>query len=308
MISRRLLLISCAAVALAEIALASSVQAQVTGTLGSNVTAYFGSLSDAYQASNPAGLNPWTPVGNNPPAFYASVSQLPNIPGPPASNVTPSNVTTFAPIASSSSFNDGYNDTATSTILGLVAGPGYTANTAMIDLLSGGMTLTESVGLYDYEQLDYDIDFSVSNFVNIFGTAGTVGGTVNRTYSVSGLVGTGPGAFAAFGGEMSFWDATTNTSLGAPLTFNYFDPVGGAFSGVVSGSTFVNAVNSPDVLRITGDFFVIGDPAQINVESIPEPSTCALAVLACLGLAVIAARRRASCRQPVGRTASAITL
>ena len=99
-----------------------TAQAQVTGTLGSNVTTYFGSQADAYQMSNPAGPS-WTPVGNNPPAFYASIPQLPNMPGPPAGNVTPSNVTPFAPISSSSSFNDGFGDTASSTILGLVAGP-----------------------------------------------------------------------------------------------------------------------------------------------------------------------------------------
>jgi hypothetical protein len=271
-------------VALAVLFQLSAAEAQVTGVLGSNVDAYFGSLSDSYQASNPPGLNPWAPAGINPPAYYATATQIPNIPGPPASNVAPSNVTTFSPIASSSSFNDGFNDTATSSILGLVGGP-YTANAAEVNLVSGGMTLMESTGLYDYEQLDFDIDFSVSSFVNVFGTAGTLGGTVTRTYSVSGLVGTGPGSFAAFGGEMSFWDATTNTSLGAPLTFNYYDSVGGAFSGTASGSTFVAAVNSPDVLRITGDFFVFADPASIQVESVPEPSTLALGVLAiaCLG-------------------------
>ncbi len=291
---RSLRLVSCLVVAFVGMAHTSIAQAQVTATLGSNVDAYFGSLSDGNQVSNPAGLNPWTPVGINPPAFYATVSQLPNIPGPPPSNVAPSNVTTFAPIASSSSFNDGFNDTATSMILGLVAGPSYTADAAMVNLTSGGMTLMESTGLYDYEQLNYDIDFSVSNSVNIFGTAGTIGGLVTRTYSVSGLVGTGIGAFAAFGGEMSFWDATTNTSLGAPLTFNYFDGVGGAFSGTASGSTFVSAVNSPDVLRITGDFFEIGDPATITAESVPEPPTLLLlaAASAVVGLVMLGSRYR----------------
>ena len=112
------------------------------------------------------------------------------------------------------SYNDGYGDTASSTILGLVSGPAYTAQAAMVDLLgTGGMTLTETVGQYAYEQVNFDIDFSVSSFVNIFGTAGTIGGVVTDTYAVSGLVGTGPGAFAAFGGQLNFWDATTNTSL-----------------------------------------------------------------------------------------------
>jgi hypothetical protein len=289
--SRSLLLVALA-VMLCNLACVRTACGQVTATLGSNVDAYFGGLSDGYQASNPAGLNPWTPVGLNPPAYYSTVYQLPNIPGPPPGNVAPSNVTTFAPIPSSSSFNDGFNDTATSTILGVVAGPSYTADAAMVNLTSGGMTLMESTGLYDYEQLNYDIDFSVSNSVNIFGTSGTIGGIVTRTYSVSGLVGTGPGAFVAFGGEMNFWDATTNTSLGSPLTFNYFNNVGGAFSGTVSGSAFVAAVNSPDVLRITGDFFVIGDPSSINVESVPEPSTFVLGALACLCSAAVALKGR----------------
>ena len=75
---------------------------------------------------------------------------------------------------------------------------------------------------------------------------------------------------------MNFWDATTNTSLGSPLYFNYFNNVGGPFGGTATGSTFVAAVNSPDVLRITGDFFVIGDPSSIQVQSVPEPSTLVL--------------------------------
>jgi hypothetical protein len=279
--SRSLLLVALA-VMLCNLACVRTACGQVTATLGSNVDAYFGGLSDGYQASNPAGLNPWTPVGLNPPAYYSTVYQLPNIPGPPPGNVAPSNVTTFAPIPSSSSFNDGFNDTTSSTIQGLVSGPGYTANAAVVNLLAPGMTLQEVTGTYDYEQLNFDIDFSVSAFVNIYGTAGTIGGLVTRTYSVSGLVGSGPGDFVAFGGEMNFWDATTNTSLGSPLTFNYFNGVGGAFSGTATGSTFVAAVNTPDVLRITGDFFVIGDPSLINVESVPEPSTLVLGALVCL--------------------------
>ncbi len=273
----------------AALALLGSAQAQVTGTLGSDVTTYFGSQADSYQMSNPAGPA-WTPVGNNPPPYYASIPQLPNVPSPPGGNVTPSNVTPFAPISSTSSYNDGYGDTASSTILGAV-GPPYTAQGAMVELLGGGMTLTETVGQYAYEQVNFDIDFSVANFVNVFGTAGTLGGVVTDSYAVSGLVGTGVGAFAAFGGQLNFWDATTNTSLGAPLDFNYFNNVGGLFSGTATGSTFVAPVNSPDVLRVTGDFFVIGDPSSIQVQSVPEPTTLLLFALGSLGLLALGRRR-----------------
>ena len=87
---------------LAGSACASLARAQVVGILGSDVTTYFGSQADSYQMSNPTGLNPWTPVGNNPPSYYAAIPQLPGVPSPPAGNVTPSNVTPFAPTSSTS--------------------------------------------------------------------------------------------------------------------------------------------------------------------------------------------------------------
>jgi hypothetical protein len=93
---------------------------------------------------------------------------------------------------------------------------------------------------------------------------------------------------------MDFWDATTNTSLGAPLLFNYFSATPGAFTASVSASSLIAAVNFPDVLRITGDFFLIGDPSSITVNSapVPEPATFALAAVGLACVAGFARRKR----------------
>lgn len=266
-----------------------SAQAQVTTVAGSNADSLFGSQNDVYQASAPIGLNPWSPVGFNPPAFYATISQLPNIPGPPPGNVAPSNVTPFSPFNATGNFNDGFGNTASSAISGFVFGSSGTADDAQIGLF---MTLNQASGGYAYEQINYDIDFNVSSTVNSTGTAGTLPGLVNRSYTVTGSVGASSGSFVAFGGYMKFWDATTNTALGSPLLFNYFNAAPGAFTATVSASSFINAVNFPDQLRITGDFFLIGDPSSITVNSVPEPSTFALAAMGVCGLAVCARRMK----------------
>ena len=275
---------------LAGISFLSTAQAQVTSIAGSNVDAYFGSLADGYQVSNPAGFNPWPAAGPNPPAFYGTINQLPGVPSPPTGSTAPSNVTPFWPFNSTSFFNDGFGNTASSAISGFVtAGPG-TADDAQVGLF---MTLNQTSGGYAYEQLNYVIDYNVSSLVNTTGTAGTLPGLVTRSYSISGNVNSSAG-FVAFGGEMNFWDGTTNTSLGAPLLFNYFNNTPGPYTATVSASSFINAVNFPDVLRITGNFFVIADPSSITVNSVtvPEPSTLVLGAVGVLVLGFTSQRKK----------------
>lgn len=262
--------------------------AQVTSIAGSNAEAYFGSLNDTYQASVPTGLNPWSPAGPNPPAFYGTINQLPGVPSPPTGNVAPSNVSPFFPFNATAFFNDGMGNTASSAISAFIAGNTGTADDANIGLF---MTLNQTTGGYAYEQINYVVDFNVSSLVNSTGTAGTIPGLVSRTYTVSGNVG-GTTGFVAFGGEMNFWDGTTNTLLGPSLLFNYFNNAPGAFTATVSASSIINAVNFPDVLRITGDFFLIGDPSTITVNSVPEPGTFILASLGMTGLGIVGIQRR----------------
>ncbi len=75
---------------------------------------------------------------------------------------------------------------------------------------------------------------------------------------------------------MNYWDVPTSgpaTLLGS-LTFNYNSVTPGAFATVVTGSGFIgtpgNWVNSPDIIRITGDFFAAGDPSSIALNRCPS--------------------------------------
>lgn len=266
---------------------ASAGLAQVTNIVATDTQSYFGANNDIYQASNPTGLNPWPAAGPNPPAFYGTINQLPGVPSPPGGNVAPTNASPFWPFNGTSFYNDGNGNTASSAISTFISGNTGTADDAQIGLF---MTLNQTTGGYAYEQINYVVDFNVSSAVNATGTAGTIPGTVTRSYTVSGNVGTT--GFVAFGGQMSFWDGTTNASLGPPLLFNYFNASAGAFTATVNGSSFINAVNFPNVLRITGDFFLIGDPSTITVNSVPEPSTLALASFGAIAFLAVAARRR----------------
>ena len=117
---------------------------------------------------------------------------------------------------------------------------------------------------------------------------------MTRSFSISGSV----GSYVDFGGQMNFWDVPTSgpAIFMGQLLFSYNNVSPGAFSTTVTSSGLITAppgyVNSPDVIRITGDFFVAGDPSSISVESAPEPSTFVLAGLGIVGLAVTVRRRR----------------
>ena len=273
--------------------LTSAAQAQVTNIVATDTQSYFGSMNDTNQVSNPIGLNPWPAAGPNPPLFYSTINQLPGVPSPPGGNVAPTNASPFWPFNGTSFYNDGNGNTASSAIATFISGNTGTADDAQIGLF---MTLTQTTGGYAYEQINYVVDFNVSSLVNVTGTAGTLPGLVSRSYTVSGSVG-GSAGFVAFGGQMNFWDGTTNASLGPPLLFNYFNSQTGPFTATVNGSSFINAVNFPDVLRITGDFFLIGDPSTITVNSVPEPSTITLAATAAVGLLAFCRRGKFTARR-----------
>jgi hypothetical protein len=148
---------------------------------------------------------------------------------------------------------------------------------------------------YAYEQVNYSADYALANAPNSAGfISGALATVVTRSYAVSGTV----GSYVDFGGVMNFWDVPTSgpSVLLGTLTFGYNSLTPGAFSTIVTGSGNIGTpgtwVNSPDSIRITGDFFVAGDPSSITVESLPEPSSLVLAALAAVGLAAVARRRK----------------
>lgn len=279
--------------ALALAASATIARANVTSVTTSNVDAYFASQSDTNQVSNPVGFNPWPFAGAGPYPLTATYL-IPGLP-PPSGSLTPSGVTPFSGGGSFSSFADVPGNMASSTITGFAT---PTLPNPIDDAqISLNMSLTQ-VGVpvkYAYEQLNYSIDYGLTNTLNSAGTFnGVVGSFVSRSFNVSGTVGTAPGSYAQFGGEMDFYSVIggTATPLGN-LYFSYQNLVGGAFSTTVTGSGTIGSgviVNNPDFIRVTGTFYVAGDPSEINVVSTPEPS--GLALMAAAATTLLGFRRR----------------
>ena len=137
--------------------------------------------------------------------------------------------------------------------------------------------------------MNYSIDYDLVNTPNTAGfLSGVLPSIVTRSFAIFGSVDTLPGSYAQFGGEMNFWSVSggSPTSMGPALTFSYLNTSGGAFSTVVSSSGLIGSVpvNNPDSIRITGTFYIAGDPSSITVQSVPEPSSLALLGLGALGL------------------------
>ena len=111
-----------------------------------------------------------------------------------------------------------------------------------------------------------------------------------------------------FGAEINYWwiPATINTggititglpvNLGA-LQYNYLNNSSpGPFSAIVTQTSapLLGAVGT-GILEITGDAFVAGDPFDITVTSVPEPSSGVLLILGLATLGWCALRRRRTC-------------
>ena len=224
------------------LALPSASWAAIIGIPNSNVDAYFGSQSDAYQDSNPLVASwPTSPILLLPPPPNAYA--LTSVPGTsPNPNLTPSNITPFAPTSSFSSFNDGSGNTATSAIVGSIGSTG-TMDDAQIGLQ---MVLNQSASGpgYTYEQLNYSIDYSLVNTPNTAGfVSGLLTSAVTRTFAITGSV----GSWVYFGGQMDFWAVPTigpAVNMGT-LLFNFLNVAPGAFGATVSGTGTSARVTSP---------------------------------------------------------------
>ncbi len=265
-----------------------------------NVQGFFAADGDTTHLSDPAGLPPWGSAGIGP---YIGNAISP-VPGPPAAPIygtqLPSSNSFFSGIYTSN-FTDG-GSPATTGITKIAAGPAGGSTVASANI-HAGLKLVEPdpPSQYAYEQIDFVADY---------GTAGPLAGGIGGAPSmiITGLT-TGTGSYAQFAGVVDYWWQGTNTAF-TPNTstwinigsLNYsfstggpgvFGPLTVAPTGSLSATP-----SGPGVLELIGDFYVAGDPAQIDVEATPEPASwilMAMGLVAIGGVALIRRRRAAVC-------------
>ncbi len=292
--------------ALALSALARTSQGQITGILSSDVEGFFGTQSDAHQASEAPLTPPWAASGVGPypitgpanvPSLYAG---FPNPVFPVVQNISYA-----APAGHANAFAPDIQGTrADYFIKGGFGGTALFTRDAYVSLgalsSAGGMHLAQpnTATGYAYEQTNFAMDYLV-------GAGGIAGGAVAglRPFLVTGHV--TAGGYAQFGAEINYWwiPATYNTgaititgvpvNLGA-LQYHYLvagSP--GPFAAIVTQTSapLLGAVGT-GILEITGDVFVAGDPFDIAVIDAPEPSSAILLVIGLVTLGWFAFRRR----------------
>jgi hypothetical protein len=273
----------------------STAVAQITGVVNSDVEAFFGSQSDAFQASEPPIGPPWPANAAGPypitgpavPPLYAgfpnpNLSFTPNIPYD-LGHVGPG-------------FIDTQLTTASYSIIGNYAGGAFTGD-------AFAMTFGPPISLFQpssatgfaYEMIEFVMTYSV-------GPAGILGGLA-PAYPFVATGNVLPGGYAQFGAQVDYWwqpvipgtiiPSGPAVNLGT-LQYSFLQVGGGAFNTVVNHApTVLAGAGGVGFLQITGEMFVAGDPFSINVISIPEPSTLTLGVagIGAFGLMVLRRKR-----------------
>lgn len=261
------------------------------------VQTFFAADGDTTHLSDPAGLPPWGSAGIGP---YFSNAITP-VPSPPAAPIfgtqLPTSNSFFSGIYTSN-FTDG-GSPATTGITKIAAGPvgGSTVASANVH---AGLKLVEPnnpPGGYAYEQMDFVADFGVAGPLT-----GGIGGAPSLI--VAGTT-TGTGSYAEVGGVVDYYWAASNTAFSPAFTgpftligsLNYtYLPTGGPgpFGPVLvpPTGTLSATPSGPGVLELIGDFYVAGDPAEIDVEMTPEPASWVLMAMGLAALGIFARSRR----------------
>ncbi len=258
---------------------------QINSIISSDVEGFFGTQSDAYQASEGPITPTWATSGPGPypitgpagvPALYAG---FPNPVDPVVQNISYA-----TPFGHAHAFAPDIQGTSASYLIdGGYGGTALFTRDAFVTLGTGGLRLSQPASAtgYAYEQVNFAMAYGV-------GTAGIAAGAVAglRPFVVSGDV--TPGGYAQFGAEINYWwlatipgttIVTNVTNLGS-LQYNYLvNTSPGPFASIVNQTSapLLGAVGS-GILEITGDAFVAGDPFSITVSQAPEPSSAILLV------------------------------
>jgi hypothetical protein len=283
-----------AAFLLALIVPAAVSHAQITGVTDSRVQGFFASQSDGFQISDPLGLNPWAGPGAAP--LPDPTSGIAGVPAAPAGGAAVAGVNgvnwvpfTFPNPRIYSGVDNAAPGAQTSTgtaIEGgfLVAGANSVTSPFVVVPQNSFLLQQPAAVGYAYTQLNFSIDYAV-------GAGGLAGGFGTAGYNVFGNV-TNALGFAEFGAEAEYWDVTGAPVLLGTLSLQFLQNGAGAFNQNLFDVAAIAGMAGAGTLRITGDIYWHGDPATIDVQSVPEPTTFVLAALGFAGLGFVALRKK----------------
>jgi hypothetical protein len=266
----------------------------LTGGVTAGASGFFGTQSNAFHLADPAAT--FTGAGTPGPYLPAGAGvPLPGVPAPP----TPVYYPSMAAPAWPEQFNQpgGYtfhftdgSTSATTQITNATANAGLTTD-AFINFGPTGNPWafdqgSSAVG-YGYEQINFDAQFAVLPGLVLNGIAAP-----NLPILITGT--SDNGLYAQFDAAVTYTFIPTNTTwvpIGSPSTLGTIDytwiqqPVTTSWSDVVYPTgPLAGTTTGPGVLELTGYAYVAGDPVDLNIQSVPEPSTLVLLALAGLGV------------------------
>ena len=148
---------------------------------------------------------------------------------------------------------------------------------------------------YGYEQINFDAQFAVLPGLVLNGVT-----SPNLPIAISGT--SNSGLYAQFDAAVTYTFIPTNTTwvpIGRPPLWARSTTPGYNSRWALSWNDIVyptgplaGTTTGPGVLELTGYAYVAGDPVDINIQSVPEPSTLALLGTGAAGLLGYLWRRR----------------
>jgi hypothetical protein len=252
----------------------------------------FASQSEAYKDSDPTGIL-WGLAGVGP---YPTGAGIPSLPAAPTASIAaPTGGNAFAGGGWTSFFNDlagasSYTAAQSTIDDNVAATPTFTAD---ISLAIPAWRLYQAPGAtgYAYDQLNFGSNYLVTS------NPGLLGSTPGLPIYINGSVITGGGAYAQFDGVVNYtWLPVTINTAGlilpagpsvplGQLTYTFTQTGGGTFNTTLFSSGALLATPAGDgILALDGQMWIAGDPFELNVTTVPEPSTFALLALGAIAL------------------------
>jgi hypothetical protein len=185
-----------------------------------------------------------------------------------------------------------------------------TTDPTTLDLAQGGLTAAIIAGNYSIALNNVVLNQALTNtgYANLIlqfdvefqiGAGGlAIQPTVFPNFAINGTV-LNAGGFASVTGFISYYGtATVDGVIGLMDTVNYNDTYNtpGNFSAVATGvpvNGFTDRLNPNSILTLVGDIDFKVDPADINVQTVPEPASGLLVGLGAVLSVFLLRRKRA---------------